>query len=312
MRKLLLICSAVALFYGNCVWGMDYNEEELYENPWNEPNLDLKKEDEQHNELYENPWKDVSSKSQNKLTEEKIEKLQQKLKKVKLEEETQKPDGNLIFKSKQTDHSKPKGFNFKNFDIQHPETLFNIGSSTESRKISQSKRKIQKKAKNNEKYQKSPQEQLFEAIQNGNLADVSDAIKNGADVNIENNFGDTPLRNAFLTKNLKIVKFLVEHGADINQTDNDGSTLLHVASLNGYLVVRFLVKHGANINQSDKNGHTPLHVAAQNGHLETVDYLVEHGADINKTNKDGKTPLDIAKIYAHQEIVDYLKSKGAK
>jgi hypothetical protein len=34
MRKLLLICSAVALFYGDYVWGMDSDESELYENPW--------------------------------------------------------------------------------------------------------------------------------------------------------------------------------------------------------------------------------------------------------------------------------------
>ena len=40
MRKLLFICSAVSLIYGNCVWGMDYDESELYENPWRDPNLD--------------------------------------------------------------------------------------------------------------------------------------------------------------------------------------------------------------------------------------------------------------------------------
>lgn len=63
----------------------------------------------------------------------------------------------------------------------------------------------------NQKIQKSPQEQLFEAIKNGNLADVSNATKNGADVNAIGWFGlSTPLHEAAKNGYFKIVKYLLQ------------------------------------------------------------------------------------------------------
>ncbi len=44
MQKFLFMCSEISLIYGNCVWGMDYNGEGLFENPWDDSNLDPLKE----------------------------------------------------------------------------------------------------------------------------------------------------------------------------------------------------------------------------------------------------------------------------
>lgn len=44
MSKLLLAFSVSALLSGDCAFGMDYDENELYENPWKDSNLDPLKE----------------------------------------------------------------------------------------------------------------------------------------------------------------------------------------------------------------------------------------------------------------------------
>jgi len=41
-------------------------------------------------------------------------------------------------------------------------------------------------------------------------------IEQGADINIENESGETPLFNACSSGNENLVKYLIEHGADIN------------------------------------------------------------------------------------------------
>ena len=51
-------------------------------------------------------------------------------------------------------------------------------------------------------------------------------MEHGADVNKENNDGETPLFEACRTVNEPIIKYLVEHRADVNKENNDGVTPL--------------------------------------------------------------------------------------
>ncbi|OUM57241.1 hypothetical protein PIROE2DRAFT_33019, partial [Piromyces sp. E2] len=56
-----------------------------------------------------------------------------------------------------------------------------------------------------------------------------------------------------------IVKYIIDHGADINKENNDGETPLHFACTNGNEnTVKYLVGHGANIDKEDEEGITPL------------------------------------------------------
>ena len=78
-----------------------------------------------------------------------------------------------------------------------------------------------------------------------------------------------------------MVHYLAEElGADINIADNAGRTPLYVGALQGHpAVVRVLLKLRADINQSDKEGMTPLMVASLQKHHEVVTWLVKAGAD---------------------------------
>jgi ankyrin repeat protein len=75
--------------------------------------------------------------------------------------------------------------------------------------------------------------------------------------------------------------YLVEQGADVNLGNNDGSTPLHCLVRHGQIpLLRILVEQGkADIHQADLSGRTPLDDAAINMMSEAAAYLWEHGAE---------------------------------
>ena len=98
------------------------------------------------------------------------------------------------------------------------------------------------------------------------------------------------LHSAAYDGHLKLVKALVEKGADVNVMDEDGRTPLYMASNNGHKeVVVALLHNGANINIATKNsGMTPLMLASMCGHKSIVEELIKSGANVNQMTKDGK------------------------
>ena len=137
-------------------------------------------------------------------------------------------------------------------------------------------------------------------------------IANGADINIESEFG-TPLIRAVTDEQNDIVKLLIDNGADINKMDEFEGTPLHIASKNGNKeLVELFISKGANIDvELDLFRSTPLHYAASYGQKEIVKLLINYGAEITKKDFEDDTPLHLAVKYGSKEIVEYLLSKGA-
>ncbi|MEI0697331.1 ankyrin repeat domain-containing protein [Brachyspira intermedia] len=78
--------------------------------------------------------------------------------------------------------------------------------------------------------------ELLEAIKNNDLEKVKFLIDKGADVNIKNRYGNTPLNTASGFGYFEIVKYLIEHNAE--NTD-----ALVMASMNGHFeVVKYLIE----------------------------------------------------------------------
>ena len=153
---------------------------------------------------------------------------------------------------------------------------------------------------------------LFTSCKSGNLEDFNRAIYNGANIEAQDNDGNTPLHHASYNRHLEVVKILIELGANIEAQNKDGDTPLHYASYNRHpKVVKMLIELGANIEAQDNDGNTPLHNASGEEHLEVVKMLIELGANIEAIDIFGHTPLHHASYNRHLEVVKMLIELGA-
>ena len=123
--------------------------------------------------------------------------------------------------------------------------------------------------------------------------DVVDLLlSKGADPNMENTNGLSPLHRAANHGSKDVVKLLLGKGAEPNKTDRDGRTPLHWAALRNFDgVAKLLLNTGAELDKADKDGRTPLHHAAWNNHEDVVKVLLDEGAKPDKHDHCGWTPL---------------------
>ncbi|MEX0940885.1 MAG: ankyrin repeat domain-containing protein [Candidatus Babeliales bacterium] len=143
----------------------------------------------------------------------------------------------------------------------------------------------------------------------GYLEIVKLLLKNGAPIDILNNYDDTPLHLASANDQPEIVELLLKYGAPIDITNKTGRTPLHKASRYGYYaVVKLLLEYGAPIDIKDNDGNTPLHYASRNGYHEVVKLLLEYGAPIDIKDEFGDTPLHLASINNQPEVVKRLEN----
>ncbi|WP_257295163.1 ankyrin repeat domain-containing protein [Endozoicomonas sp. YOMI1] len=133
-------------------------------------------------------------------------------------------------------------------------------------------------------------------------------LDRGAYINALEHLGHTPLLYAVLECNIAGVNTLLQGGANPDIPDQWGQTPLNWA-LHYYLHFKInsmfnsLLANGANPNKPGRLGNTPLHLALQQEWPEVVDILLANGAHTNIPNASGKTALDIA---AAKGVVDAL------
>jgi len=133
----------------------------------------------------------------------------------------------------------------------------------------------------------------------------------GAEVNVSDEDGVTPLHNAAQYGHEGVVKLLIDAAADVNAANKDGVTPLYVASLNGHVeVVKLLINAGADINAADNDGGVPLSLAASNGHVEVARLLINIGAALSFANNEDHLPLNLAASNWHLEVVKLLHILG--
>ena len=87
-------------------------------------------------------------------------------------------------------------------------------------------------------------------------------LNNGMDINFKTKEGKTALIHFSEKGDKASFKFLVKHNADLNAQDNLGNSALHYAAKSGHVeIVAALLKKGAKTNIKNKKKLTPYNVA---------------------------------------------------
>ena len=143
-------------------------------------------------------------------------------------------------------------------------------------------------------------------------------VAQGADTDVQNTNGWTPLHNAVqyhFNADVEVVKLLVTHGADISVRSNNGWAPLDMAAyFNADVeVLEFLISQGADVNAKRHNDCTPLHAAVHpDPSMEVAKILVARGADVNAQTDRGWAPLhQVAQFHSDIELATFLVSQGA-
>jgi ankyrin repeat protein len=160
-------------------------------------------------------------------------------------------------------------------------------------------------------------EELLKSAEKGDIIKVIELLRRGANVNIKDRKGWTPLHYVAASGRADITRWLLENRPDVNARDDNGLTPLHYASLGSFDVTWVLIKNGANVNIRDRNGWTPLHYAVASAASDTicayiVRLLLENGADPNIKDNNGRTVLDLAyekRCYEVARIIEEFTSK---
>ena len=170
---------------------------------------------------------------------------------------------------------------------------------------------------------------------NGKLLPIADLlISRGANVNLQNRDGMTPLMWAILAGNIEMMKRLLDAGADITKKHSNGQTALDMAREQFSQGVRLLEERQAAANPittiasavasvvapaPNPEEDRKLQIAVQRGDIDGVRAALAAGADVNTTgvNFFKNTPLHQA-VTSHVDfrakmypIIDLLLEKGA-
>ncbi|XP_065193048.1 ankyrin repeat, PH and SEC7 domain containing protein secG-like [Sycon ciliatum] len=120
------------------------------------------------------------------------------------------------------------------------------------------------------------------------------------------------LHEAVDRHSVKCLQYLLDAGADTNVTDHRGKTPLHFASERGHIdCMRHLLDSKANPNQPDERGKTPLQYASELGHIDCMRHLLDSKANPNQPDKDKRTPLHYGTIENNTDCVLHLLQAGA-
>ena len=136
---------------------------------------------------------------------------------------------------------------------------------------------------------------------------------------------EVPWRNSVVRKEeLEMTAYLLENGAEYEVKDKWGQTpLLRAAVCMNLSIAELLIKRGANINIRDCKDRNPLSCAIyvysdpadQVEQKNLISLLINHGAHIDSIDGLGRTPLSYAVEYEHyddNEVVALLIQKGAQ
>lgn len=137
--------------------------------------------------------------------------------------------------------------------------------------------------------------ELAEAIINQDYTAVTQCIKQGANLNAQDQYGLLPLIQAVIKDNISIAKLLLAHGANVDERDVSGSSALSWATRdNNIPLCKLLLEYGASANLYNSAGEPLLANVRLRDQQDLLTMLVENGANI-----------DFAKDYINAKLIGH-------
>lgn len=116
--------------------------------------------------------------------------------------------------------------------------------------------------------------------------------------------GDTGLHIVVARSDVLWVRFLLQRGADANIRNRRGVTPLQLATSLGFTDgVEALIKGGASVDIADQTGETPLIAAVHLRNVALVRLLLEKGADPDRNDNSGRSARDYMELQSGNSML---------
>jgi len=116
--------------------------------------------------------------------------------------------------------------------------------------------------------------------------------------------GDTGLHIVAQRRDTLWIRFLLQRGADPNIANKQGTTPLQIATTLGHIDgVEELIKRGADVNVTDRQGETPLISAVHQRNKDLIARLLKQGADPDRTDNSGRSARDYVELMNSNEQI---------
>lgn len=155
---------------------------------------------------------------------------------------------------------------------------------------------------------------LWATVHKANYEIIKLLVKDGANVEVRNEQGITPLMFASDYGQLEVVNLFLNAIPDadkriqyINMFNSGGNTALIIAAHNGHTdVASRLLDEGANIHAQNVDGNDALMISLREKRFNTASMLIDRGANVRSQNSVGDTPLMVAELYGYDLLIEAL------
>ncbi|WP_342226360.1 ankyrin repeat domain-containing protein [Rickettsia endosymbiont of Urophora cardui] len=170
----------------------------------------------------------------------------------------------------------------------------------------------------------------YSRVDNSDSEILENLIEHGANLNVVDSFGNTPLHHAAANNDVEMVELCINNNANIDARNHLGETPLHIATnniryrggrttrdiktdvINSNIdtktkkIISILVQHNANLSIQNNHDDTALHLAVKKHAIEVVELLlnaVMDGILLYIENNNGDTIVKLALISGDYKMI---------